>query len=1129
MNTTRPLFNFPLQRRSHRVHSSILNEGQLTNRRGTLSLWTTYFGGGYSGSVFYNDWLTTHEVRCFPPVDPSFADVLGAITLEPLQLDSTNREYVNGTFSSSADARFGRQSIRISCAHGHHFEPPLLDSRASITCQGNGMWMDESVLTIRRCVKNKLNCSWPLTDLGGLYCEPALPILQELHATYQYNRTQKIVPNADAVTLIDVPVLGDVTLSIVGSVFFNPVRVLIGGYPCLNPVLGSTADVDVSTACYNESYKDADVHLVCIPCARLITCTLPMSNIGVGREMAVVVNSGRIDEVTEVDPSIGTVATLTSTAPVVTRIRADSGDCGQDEQSPFGLLDCPITRTFQLTVCAASYSVGNGSNVLVMMDTSSGSLSLECAAFRPDSELPPVEMCTICTVFPRLTSARLILRQPTIGLDSQQPVSILFARCDAGYRTDYSGALSGNATDLCVACPPGSSTANAVSSYDCTPCVAGYFTNTSGSAMCSPCRVGTWAPSINSTTCSACPLNSYANSTAQTRCEVCELNNYIVYSTAGDVGVAGSCVQCPELTTCYANGTIAAQHGSYVLIDQDAGTVSSTMCSSSACMDASFCEQQPADAVSRIESSGLEVVNCCGDGRWPAFTERWENSSFADASALRTSHGHNVLCAACLPGHSSVNGRCIPCESTHYGALVGMLLLAFILIYLVHRLPHDWTGSATLLITTYFLQQSVLFLASESMPQMLSLVNVDLLGDHASSRGSDASSGASVDVYTGVCIVPLDDTGRITMSLVSPLAAFALLGALALLQLGVRMVLQHASLSSNEDGWVHRIYRLLFVPSNPKLCLSEQAPSVSIHSSQQLSTSLLQESKVMDLDLPHQPGSASTFLDRSIEDDVSVSPMWLSYQRSCVRLLQLSYTALAVVTLSFFHWQSVGEFGWRLVDYPTLSPESTKYHNMRPVVVCVLAVVVCGLPLAVAIFLWVAHRRGQIDEAKQLQRERTSSYSEALSVRHALLLQLTAMFRSEHWWMASFVLVRRLLLVALLVSVRGPQVWIWLSMVNYCLLAMHLHLKPYERVMDNTLESLTLLSLSVQTTLLSVWPPPYLSVALFGVFNALVIAPLVPLVLAVMSARWRQYKAARGTIGVESEHRIRGGDIGLND
>jgi hypothetical protein len=93
----------------------------------------------------------------------------------------------------------------------------------------------------------------------------------------------------------------------------------------------------------------------------------------------------------------------------------------------------------------------------------------------------------------------------------------------------------------------------------------------------------------------------------------------------------------------------------------------------------------------------------------------------------------------------------------------------------------------------------------------------------------------------------------------------------------------------------------------------------------------------------------------------------------------------------------------------------------------------------------------------------------AQSTKQALLLQLCAVFRARYWWMASFVLVRRLVLVALLVSVRSSSVWIWLSLVNQLALALHLKTEPFERPMDNSLESLTLLSLALQTTLLSVW------------------------------------------------------------
>jgi hypothetical protein len=71
------------------------------------------------------------------------------------------------------------------------------------------MWMDYTVLTIRRCVRDKLNCTFPLADLGGLYCEPALPIIDAINATYETHETVHI-PHTDPVTLIDVPIIDGV-------------------------------------------------------------------------------------------------------------------------------------------------------------------------------------------------------------------------------------------------------------------------------------------------------------------------------------------------------------------------------------------------------------------------------------------------------------------------------------------------------------------------------------------------------------------------------------------------------------------------------------------------------------------------------------------------------------------------------------------------------------------------------------------------------------------------------------------------------------------------------------------------------------------------------------------------------
>ena len=1087
LNTSRPLLNFLLRRLGHRV---------VRFQVFTETFISTLVSGGTSGTTFNNDWILMSERKCFPPTDPSFSPYLGPLQIVADESEPSAQNFFVNLFAVGV-------KLRVTCPTGFHIEPYSDEPEVVLQCAPNGMWMDYDALTIRGCTRDELNCPVPLKDLGNGYCEPALPVIYEIRGSYA--GSTKSVERRNDVTLFDVPVTGGVQLTIMGNLFVQPVRVSVQGYPC-EQVLLQYGEDEPHHLCYNVTATDGETSSVCIEVGTTITCVMERALLGVQMPIAV---TTRLGVVTEVDPSFGNieVATLTSRPPSIVGISSD--DCQQQHNEPLNLYDCPIRNASQVTIYADPDSVGTWPVQTFL--SSNSKLPLNCTSWVPAGYLSDVFLCANCTMLPKTDTVHLMLLHPSVGLTSHEPATLSFEGCPSGFKI-ASMSTSQNATDLCIICPAGSSTNNVSSAYDCTACPAGQYSNVTGSPMCLDCAPGSYSDGPNATRCELCSPNSYQNYTRQTRCEECDLNEYIVYADPADLRIAGQCTPCPAMANCYRNGNVTSAAGSYLLIDQSAGTLSTISCSSSACVDGSSCLASLDDA-QLIPISKLRAINCCASGRWPAFSSQ-DIHAYPDFNSLKDTKGHNVLCASCLPGYSSINGRCIPCESTQYGAVVAILSLALFLVYLVHRLPHDWTGSATLLISTYFLQQSALFMASESMPQVLSLINLDLLGDHIS-RGYEIT-GAVFDSsvgFAGVCIVPLDDADRITMSLVSPLIAFGLLGTVLLLQLAVSSLLRRFPNVS-----AFRMYRLLFVPSQPKLLLPGEEPAVSVR---QLSTSLLREAPAPAFQEETLRRSPLAYLERLPSQatplDLSTSSIWRGYQRSCIRLVQLSYTGLSVVTLSFFHLLSVGEFGWRLVDYPTISPNSEEYRAMLPFIASVLAIVVCGLPLALVIFLFIEHRRGSIEEAKTLQRQSGSSM---VSHKQALLLQLTAMFRPQYWWMASFVLVRRLLLVALLVSVRGSDVWTWLSMVNFCLLALHVQLQPYERAVDNTLESLTLLSLSVQTTLLSVWPPPYLSRALFGVLNALVIAPLVPVIAVVILAGWRRHNAKQES-RLEDENGLR--------
>ena len=140
-------------------------------------------------------------------------------------------------------------------------------------------------------------------------------------------------------------------------------------------------------------------------------------------------------------------------------------------------------------------------------------------------------------------------------------------------------------------------------------------------------------------------------------------------------------------------------------------------------------------AAELIHDSQLPVLNWCGRNRLPALEAATTDSpASSSASAVHSSSSggssHNVLCAFCLPEYSEVNGVCVHCPATNGPLLLASLLLLLVVVYLVHRFPHDSTGSGMLTIGSYFVQLSLTFLASQWMPPMLGVVNLSLLASH---------------------------------------------------------------------------------------------------------------------------------------------------------------------------------------------------------------------------------------------------------------------------------------------------------------------------------------------------------------------------------------------------------------
>jgi hypothetical protein len=103
---------------------------------------------------------------CLLPTDPSYHDALGPMQI--LQLDD-----MKGWYQVNAQTT-------TRCLDGYHFEPPQRESHAPLYCSNVGMWMDWEAMTVRRCVQDKLNCSFPLVDLGFEDCQQPAPMIYSL-------------------------------------------------------------------------------------------------------------------------------------------------------------------------------------------------------------------------------------------------------------------------------------------------------------------------------------------------------------------------------------------------------------------------------------------------------------------------------------------------------------------------------------------------------------------------------------------------------------------------------------------------------------------------------------------------------------------------------------------------------------------------------------------------------------------------------------------------------------------------------------------------------------------------------------------------------------------------------------
>ena len=1070
--------------------------------------------------------------------------------------------------------------ISVQCAAGYHFEPPLEAVLAQLTCSANSLWVDVSLGGVRRCVVDRDDCPAPLVDSGYAECaEPAPEVLGIEVVTAQWT-PRDLQYNVDAATVVDVlPMISNDyqranQLIVHGRWLTTPSTITVGTRVCFNTMLRN-----ITTYCWWPSIDSRSS--VCRDYGESLICTL-MEELGSELPVSILTGRGsRRRAISSLGPSTGPrtaeALTLSGMEPVIRYICDVPPQAGDPQQCQRGvdlpdrtLTECPNDRAFQVWLCASGAGLFGWSDTRAFQPTKTQSEPMVLADSRPLScfgwrydfidntpcdievwECTRVQVCGNCWMEPVLgrtvvvniiynVSERSSISNAKQSADHSAAVTVSFAGCPAGAFTNYTAHYS----ERCVPCPPGHSTDGLRERQFCSPCRPGTFAAVAGSPACTECAVGEHAASPGQQSCDACTGNAWQLYTGQPRCSRCDQNKYKVQgrdqreaANASTIS-AMPCEACPPGAECREDGSIVAGAGSFLLMDDATGLVSSKDCLSTACV--SDPDRCVASSAQTALWSGVSLVNCCGENRRPAVDE---------------GGNVNALCADCEDGFVEVRGQCVQCGAPRYDRLLALVMLMWLLVYVLHRLSHRWAVSAQLTIFFYSSQMALLFLASEPMPYVVGVVNIDLLGDPSSS---------SAGLLTGACVLPVNAYGKIGLRLLSPMIALSLLALLLSvqllcrwllaradarpsLQLAYRVLLSSGPLPTGQSPDDRRPSQLFPIPaaaSAPPQPKSAARPRRGGHLelaavSPSLEQTLLglDEKEAADSDervgeddaarVSHSSSASS--LDDVAESARAVPPgllvvddpvrsIVLDYESTAVRLAHFSYNALATVCLAFFHTREVAGFGRRLYSYPSVDTSSATYLALMPVIGFLLVTVVFGGPVMLFVYLIWLRKTGRVDTEAEAEdastSEREGSYglsapAGAVSATSLPGSLMTAPFRPRYWFFSVFNMTRRLALI-LVLTFASAAPFVWLSLLNSAVLVLHAHAWPYRLERDNWVESVSLATLVLQTTLLAGFPtfqerPAEVSIALWG----LLLLPGAVMALLGISDLYRAYSKHR--------------------
>ena len=409
---------------------------------------------------------------------------------------------------------------------------------------------------------------------------------------------------------------------------------------------------------------------------------------------------------------------------------------------------------------------------------------------------------------------------------------------------------------------------------------------------------------------------------------------------------AASCLPCPFRARCSANGSIEADSGAYLLLEQDSAEVRSVPCSPTACVGLEAA-QRGSSAAELLQTSQLPVLNWCGLNREPALS----------ASGRRTQRAVRRLHPAAQPGQRrvrAVRGGCLGLAAAvraAAGAAGARPAPRAARLERQRRAEH----------------RRLLPAAQPRLPRLAVDAAHPWPRQPQPARLAPALRGASrLERSTGrhrsvvLHAAAMDDYGRMALQLASPALALA---ALALVY-GIQQLAR----------WLLSQHRVAPGTAAVRLAVRVRRDGRLVRPRQLAAVPLLNGASGVA-----QPVSGAPFL----------------YQRTLVRVALLAYSSLALTSLSFFRLQDVGVFGWRVADYPQMAPSDAAYRAMMPLVLLLLLTVVCGLPLALLALLLFHHRAGLLSEQSDDSAVLRRQYLTQPVGSSALVQQLVCMYRSR--------------------------------------------------------------------------------------------------------------------------------------